>query len=218
MIEWNKVTWYSKLSAALFFLLVFPGLYFFVGGQYQVTETFLSQIKGGSFGGQSLSARDVRIGGINPSDISFAPVPATRPLEEKVTTDLSLKSNTGEVLHFNNGYIDLNTFFEYDPVGNYSMDLQLLGYANIGGAPTAVTLVSEKSGGTGYFPSIVLYQAEDNTPVVSQIIPIEGDRIVIESLLIRDDLVLLTFWSQGEGSLTIKKYRFSQGGLKEVER
>jgi hypothetical protein len=35
MIEWNKYTWYSKLAAALFFIIVLPAWTFHIGTQYQ---------------------------------------------------------------------------------------------------------------------------------------------------------------------------------------
>ncbi len=35
MIEWNRVTWYSKLLAAIFLLGVFPALTFYIGTQYE---------------------------------------------------------------------------------------------------------------------------------------------------------------------------------------
>lgn len=37
MIEWNKLTWYSKLASIIFFLGVFPILTFYIGMQYQRT-------------------------------------------------------------------------------------------------------------------------------------------------------------------------------------
>lgn len=43
MIEWNKVTWYSKLVAIIFFIAVLPVLSFNVGVQYEkVNENNLS--------------------------------------------------------------------------------------------------------------------------------------------------------------------------------
>jgi hypothetical protein len=41
MIEWNKVTWYSTSLSLIFFVLVLPGLIFYIGFRYkQVTATF----------------------------------------------------------------------------------------------------------------------------------------------------------------------------------
>ena len=37
MIEWNKVTWYSRLGALILFLGVVPALTFYIGMQYQLT-------------------------------------------------------------------------------------------------------------------------------------------------------------------------------------
>jgi uncharacterized protein YecT (DUF1311 family) len=37
-IEFNTVTWYSKLAAEILFLLVFPVLGFYIGTQYELTK------------------------------------------------------------------------------------------------------------------------------------------------------------------------------------
>ena len=34
MIKWNEYTWYSRLASAIFFLLVFPALSFYLGMQF----------------------------------------------------------------------------------------------------------------------------------------------------------------------------------------
>jgi hypothetical protein len=43
MISFNKVTWYSKLLAIVFFLGVMPALSFYIGMQYQATVDVVSQ-------------------------------------------------------------------------------------------------------------------------------------------------------------------------------
>lgn len=42
MIEWNRVTWYSKLGAILLFILVVPVLTFYIGVKYQETKDVVS--------------------------------------------------------------------------------------------------------------------------------------------------------------------------------
>src|SRR6185295_18676352 len=37
-IEWNKVTWYSKLGAIMLFIGVVPALTFYIGMQYQAVK------------------------------------------------------------------------------------------------------------------------------------------------------------------------------------
>ena len=37
-IVWNKVTWYSKLLAAIFFIFVVPILTFYIGKEYERTR------------------------------------------------------------------------------------------------------------------------------------------------------------------------------------
>lgn len=41
MIVWTRVTWYSKLLAAVFFIFLFPALTFFLGKEYAYTEKAL---------------------------------------------------------------------------------------------------------------------------------------------------------------------------------
>jgi hypothetical protein len=41
MIIWTRVTWYSKLLAAIFFVFLFPALTFFLGKEYAYTEGIL---------------------------------------------------------------------------------------------------------------------------------------------------------------------------------
>ncbi len=41
-LEWNRVTWYSRLWALLVFLLIIPVLAFYIGTQYQRTIEVLT--------------------------------------------------------------------------------------------------------------------------------------------------------------------------------
>lgn len=41
-IEFNKVTWYSKLAAIVFFLAVFPMLTFYIGMKYEETRSAIN--------------------------------------------------------------------------------------------------------------------------------------------------------------------------------
>jgi len=43
-IKWREYTWYSKLSALIFFVIVLPALTFYVGVQYEKTQNFLKEI------------------------------------------------------------------------------------------------------------------------------------------------------------------------------
>jgi uncharacterized protein YecT (DUF1311 family) len=45
MIIWNKVTWYSKLLAVIFFIGVLPAWTFCIGRQYQETKDIYKSIK-----------------------------------------------------------------------------------------------------------------------------------------------------------------------------
>ena len=42
-IKWNKVTWYSKLIAAVLFIVILPTWTFFLGAQFQEVEGLLKQ-------------------------------------------------------------------------------------------------------------------------------------------------------------------------------
>ncbi len=39
MIKFNEITWYSKLSAIVFFIGIFPALVFYIGAKYQEVKT-----------------------------------------------------------------------------------------------------------------------------------------------------------------------------------
>ncbi|MES2216691.1 MAG: hypothetical protein V4481_05360 [Patescibacteria group bacterium] len=200
-IKFNKITWYSKLAAAVFFLAVLFVLTFYMGQEYQKTP--------------------LNIEGIDPYNISNAPVPSSESEEESADTTFVLRDEDGHFVHFDNGSIDLDTFSGYRDLSANYMILQLLGYARMGRIPTAITLVSEKIDGTGYFPSLVLYQAKDDKPQIFQVIPLQGDRIAIHSLLIKDNLISLSFLSWGDQATTTKEYRFTNlaaGKLMEVKR
>jgi len=43
-IEWNRVTWYSRLWAIFVFLLVVPVVAFYIGTQYERTIEVLSAV------------------------------------------------------------------------------------------------------------------------------------------------------------------------------
>lgn len=45
MIRWNEVTWYSKLAAVIFFIIVLPVWTFYLGIQYEKTQLILNQGK-----------------------------------------------------------------------------------------------------------------------------------------------------------------------------
>lgn len=42
-IQWNKVTWYSKLLAAIFFIFALPVITFYVGREYEETKKQLEE-------------------------------------------------------------------------------------------------------------------------------------------------------------------------------
>lgn len=43
-IKWNEYTWYSKLSAAIFFILVLPAWTFYIGTQYEATMEVIGSV------------------------------------------------------------------------------------------------------------------------------------------------------------------------------
>ncbi len=43
-IEWNRITWYSRLWAIFVFLLVIPVVSFYIGTQYERTVEVLSMV------------------------------------------------------------------------------------------------------------------------------------------------------------------------------
>lgn len=46
IIEWNKVTWYSKLGAVILFIFVVPAITFIIGKEYQKTIDVLEDSGG----------------------------------------------------------------------------------------------------------------------------------------------------------------------------
>ncbi|MEN9912638.1 MAG: hypothetical protein RLY66_46 [Candidatus Parcubacteria bacterium] len=44
-IKFNEVTWYSKLAAAIFFLIILPVLMYYINVQYREVKTFLNEAK-----------------------------------------------------------------------------------------------------------------------------------------------------------------------------
>lgn len=42
-IQWNKVTWYSKLAAIIVFILIVPLLTFYIGMRYQEVQLITTQ-------------------------------------------------------------------------------------------------------------------------------------------------------------------------------
>ena len=43
MLEWNQVTWYSRMAAIIIFVGVIPVLNFYIGVQYQETNAALQR-------------------------------------------------------------------------------------------------------------------------------------------------------------------------------
>ena len=43
-MKFNEVTWYSKLAAAIFFLIIYPALVFYIGTQYQTVKDVPSEV------------------------------------------------------------------------------------------------------------------------------------------------------------------------------
>jgi hypothetical protein len=48
-IEWDRVTWYSKFAAVIFFILILPIWTFYIGRQYQATINYLEMTDSGSY-------------------------------------------------------------------------------------------------------------------------------------------------------------------------
>ena len=182
MTEWSKITRNSKLLAILLLISILLHS-FYIGVEYEKTKgSFKSNIR------TQVNA-EINIEGITPYDLASAPVPTHQ--SDIATTSIELLNDAGNPIYFNNGGVDLNSFFEYDPPGNYYIHLDILGYAHMNNIPTTIVLLSEKGGGTGYFPSIALYQASENGPKPLQVIPLKGDRINITNISINTDYLSL---------------------------
>jgi hypothetical protein len=144
---------------------------------------------------------DINIEGITPYDLMDAPVPQSK-------VDFS-----EEPLFFEKGTVDLSHFYSVNS-GGYYIDMALLGYTLMDNVPTAVVLLSEKSGGTGYFPSIALYQSPDKfSPEIVGEAELKGDRISIKSLTISPNKITLVYRSWSEDTDTKVNLVFKDGKL-----
>jgi hypothetical protein len=143
----------------------------------------------------------INIEGITPYDLAYAPVP-------------KLDVNSSEQpLFFNKGNVDLKSSYP-DYSGGYYIDMSILGYTLMDNVPTAVVLLSEKSGGTGYFPSIALYQSSDKTsPKIITTSQLKGDRISLKSINISQDKIDLIYRSWSEDNDTKVSLFFENGKL-----
>ncbi len=59
-IEWNKITWYSKLGAIILFIFVVPVLTFYIGMQYEQTKEVLSGYAAISISSQKIFRADYK--------------------------------------------------------------------------------------------------------------------------------------------------------------
>jgi hypothetical protein len=143
------------------------------------------------------SNSQINIQGIAPYDLANAPVPEL----DAHTSD--------ESLFFDKGHIDLKLISP-----GFYIDMSVLGYTLMDNIPTAVALVSEKSGGTGYFPSIVLYQSPDKiSPKIITTAILKGDRISIKYINISQNKITLIYRSWSENKDTKVNLVFENGKL-----
>ncbi|MFA6601633.1 MAG: hypothetical protein WCT02_02110 [Candidatus Paceibacterota bacterium] len=234
-IEWNKVTWYSKLGALILFVIVVPFLTFYIGREYERIFAFSKAIIPLFANNKAVQSEEapfvpratipvysndeviqsqkskftvgLNIEGIDPYDIAYAPVPQLDA--QTPTTSPLTDSETGSISLFSGRRFDLGSK-EFA----YFIDKDMIGYARMGGIPTAITLQSMKSGGTGYFPSLVLYQSDKNlSPKIVAVAPIMGDRITIRKLDISDDHISLTYISWAESKVETANFVFKDGQL-----
>lgn len=69
-IVWNKVTWYSKLVAILFFIFIVPIIVFYIGKEYGQTQEMVNQYQSSV---------------ITPSDSIIMPIPKNVQLQATTT-------------------------------------------------------------------------------------------------------------------------------------
>ncbi len=147
------------------------------------------------------NSEQINIEGITPYDLYFAPVPKPDG------------NSAQQPQFFNKGNADFTSFFPKNS-GGYYIDMSILGYALMDNVPTAVVLLSEKSGGTGYFPSIALYQSPDKTaPKVITTSQLKGDRISIKSINMSQNKISLIYRSWSEDKDTTVNLVFENGNL-----
>ncbi|MDO8594345.1 MAG: hypothetical protein Q7R93_02415 [bacterium] len=153
--------------------------------------------------------------GIDPFSLAGAPVPSLNGEYNGVSTTSPSTDENGDILRFSNYHFDFSKgIIGCGSPGAFD-DLGVLGYALMGGVPTAVTIVNERVCGTGYFPHVVLYQAKGEyaQPTIVDVMGIIGDRIEIHYLNIRPDHISLTYTSWGEEKSTTVNLEYLGGRL-----
>lgn len=70
-IQFNTVTWYSKLGAVILFILVVPTLTFYIGRKYQETVTLLEQSEVPSVTASKQSTLSRPTGSVDPLSCSY---------------------------------------------------------------------------------------------------------------------------------------------------
>ncbi len=106
-------------------------------------------------------------------------------------------------------------------------DLGTLGYTFMDGIPTAVTIVNERTCGTGYFPSVVLYQASGScqeslsgclkdTKIAGVAQLYGSDRINITGIDIKPNHIVLEYISHGDVVSTTAELEYVNGKFRKV--
>ena len=165
----------------------------------------------------------IAMSGIDPFNLSMASVPSLSNEYNGISTTTPYLED-GASVRFRNYHVNFEPLSQTVGCeqGAYQ-DLGILGYTLMGGVPTAVTLVSERVCGTGYFPHIVLYQAAGECKErlvgcagdtkIAGVVALEGDRIQIRSLNIKPNRMSLTYFSYGESESTTVNLEYADGML-----
>jgi hypothetical protein len=133
-IKFNEVTWYSKLGAAILFLVIVPILLFYINREYRETQVFLksiSQITG--------TSNLPPVSNTAKGEMFSDPLNGTYTIGQEVITFVNGKSEQ-EVAPGSVMKMETNVF-----------GVPVYGDINNDGQKDAVFFVSQETGGTGIF-------------------------------------------------------------------
>lgn len=177
-IEFNKVTWYSKLGAVILFLLVVPILTFYIGMKYQETVSVLRGVDSAVNVEQSAQT--------NSSQTTFSDIlNGTYTFDDQKITFVNGKSE--QAIAGSAGKITTSIFGQ--PVK---------GDLNGDGKQDAIFFVSQETGGTGIFFYVVAAVNQGGKYVGTSGIFL-GDRIAPQNINIQNGTAAVNYATRSDG-------------------
>ncbi len=178
-IQFNQVTWYSKLCAVILFLLVVPILTFYMGMRYEETISMVSSV-------DSLSSNKSEIQVTTPNPASLDILNNTYIIDEKV---MRFKDGVSYDEEAPNSSMKTVTRIFGEPI---------FGDLNNDGKQDAIFFVSQETSGTGLFFYVVALINQGGNYVGTPGVFI-GDRIAPQNIRIENNIAAVNFAMRREG-------------------